>query len=587
MLELKDITYHLPNAVEASDTLLRDVSFRVPEGHFLAVVGPSGCGKTTLLKILAGILIESSGEIRWRGNNLMDETELEPTDLGYVPQFSVAYEHLTVAENINAAARLRVRSRSGFERGELLERVLAQTGLIAHRQQRVSTLSGGQRRRLGLAIELVSDPVLLLCDEVTTGLDPQAELEIVRLLHSLSRDHGRIVINVTHSLNHIGIYDSVLAMAAGRIAFHGPPNKLSHWFSAETPEDIYLNLLSSPAEQWHASWRKHHRAYYAKLGLPALDEGQQAAGDTADLTVSEQSAVGRGSARADASKLPGPASQFFTLLTRRWRLFFRDRVHLLLHLSLLIGFPFLVVIFASEGVGQMPTRLQFSQIRTSSDFLLQNRLVEEQVKTGTLISSLVLMQVVLLALMATNNAAREIAGERQIFEKEKLGGLRPGSYVMSKAAFLGVLVVVQSVWMGLFVHFFCRLPGDFLGQLALLGLVNAALTALCLGLSSIVKSPEQASLLGIYLAGFQLPLSGAVLRLPQSAEPFVRPFISAYWSWAGQLDTMKPSDFFIGIQAAIPSELVAGWSTCALVLGAHAAVGMWIAWIGSRRVGWE
>jgi ABC-type multidrug transport system ATPase subunit len=269
LLELRNISYALPGDRGPDQSLLREISFRVPAGHFMAIVGPSGCGKTTLLKVLAGILVETEGEVRWRGEDLATEGELKPSELGYVPQFGIAYDHLTVAESVESAARLRVRLPGRDDYAALCDRLLEQTGLTAQRDQRVGTLSGGQRRRLGLAIELVSDPVLLLCDEVTSGLDPQAELEVVRLLHSLSRQSGRCVINVTHSLAHIGLCDSVLALAGGRVAYHGPPNKISHWFSAETPEDIYLNLLSAPPEQWHTSWRKHHAVYYRKLGLPA------------------------------------------------------------------------------------------------------------------------------------------------------------------------------------------------------------------------------------------------------------------------------------------------------------------------------
>jgi ABC transport system ATP-binding/permease protein len=125
LLELRDITYSLPGRDERADSLLRDVSFRMPAEHFMAIVGPSGCGKTTLLRILAGILIESSGEVHWRGENLADEGELKPSELGYVPQFSIAYQDLTVEENVGTAARLRVRTRSRAERTALVQRALS------------------------------------------------------------------------------------------------------------------------------------------------------------------------------------------------------------------------------------------------------------------------------------------------------------------------------------------------------------------------------------------------------------------------------------------------------------------------------
>jgi hypothetical protein len=129
-----------------------------------------------------------------------------------------------------------------------------------------------------------------------------------------------------------------------------------------------------------------------------------------------------------------------------------------------------------------------------------------------------MFQVILLALMGSNNAAREIASERLIFEKEKFAGLRPGAYVASKGAFLGTLVLAQSLWMGLFVNTIVRFSGDLGAQLLLLVLVNAAMTATCLGLSSMMKSAEQASLVSVYLVGFQLPLSGAVPRAAGGLE---------------------------------------------------------------------
>ena len=103
----------------------------------------------------------------------------------------------------------------------------------------MKVLSGGQKRRLGLAMELVSDPKILLCDEVTSGLDPRSEREIVRLLHDLSRKDGDIVLAVTHSLAHLELYDSILVLHEGRIAYHGPPDQLTHYFSVGDTEEVY------------------------------------------------------------------------------------------------------------------------------------------------------------------------------------------------------------------------------------------------------------------------------------------------------------------------------------------------------------
>ena len=149
------------------------------------------------------------------------------------------------------------------------------------------------------------------------------------------------------------------------------------------------------------------------------------------------------------------------------------------------------------------------QLQESMSFLVQAS------KIGSLVSGIVMFQVVLLTLMGANNSGREIAAERLVFEKEKLSGLRPLSYVASKAAFLAALVVAQSLWMGLFVHYVCGFPGELGDQLLFLSLANAAMTSVCLAISSMMGSAEQASLVSIYLVGFQLPLSGAVLALPR------------------------------------------------------------------------
>ncbi len=178
-----------------------------------------------------------------------------------MPQFSIAYEPLTVDESVEAATRLRVRCRDTEELDHRIDQVLEETGLSPISDRQVKVLSGGQKRRLGLAMELVSDPKLLLCDEVTSGLDPRSEREIVRLLHDLSRKDGRIVLSVTHSLAHLELYDSILVLHEGRVAFHGPPDQLTHYFSVADTEEVYPRLATQPSERWHDSWQKHRESY--------------------------------------------------------------------------------------------------------------------------------------------------------------------------------------------------------------------------------------------------------------------------------------------------------------------------------------
>ncbi len=153
--------------------------------------------------------------------------------------------------------------------------------------------------------------------------------------------------------------------------------------------------------------------------------------------------------------------------------------------------------------------------------------------TSSLITSLIMFQVILLTLMGANNGAREIAGERLLYEKERLAGLRPGAYAASKLCFTGVLAVFQGVWMTFFVKMICVFPGPWDVQVVTLALVCAAMTWVCLAFSAWMSSAEKASTLSIYLVGFQLPLSGVVLALPVYLVWLFRPFINAYWGLGG------------------------------------------------------
>jgi len=584
MLELKAVHYTLARD-DADLHLLNDVSLNVKPGHFMAIVGPSGCGKTTLLKVIAGLQFETAGQILWRGEDVSDGGDIQPQELGYVPQFSIAYEHLTVEESVETAAKLRTRA-GGDELYDIADRVITEVGMESSRPKRVAVLSGGQKRRLGLAMELVSRPHLLLCDEVTSGLDPQSEREIVQLLHKLSLHDDRIVVNVTHSLSNLDLYDSVLVMSEGYVIYHGPPDAMPHYFSAETAEAIYPMLAKRTAADWHESWQKYRDAYYEKLDRrledrlhPATASAPPPADDGA-APLPDKTASAPGAEHEPASLL----RQFLVLTLRRWKLFFRDRTQIFLHLALLIGFPILVVIFATGGMPAMP---EINAADSLEGLKMRAENVEKQVEIGGLISGLVMFQVILLTLMGSNNSAREIAAERLTYEKERLGGLAPIAYLASKCAFLAVFVALQSVWMGIFVNHFTDLPGSLGEKIKMLLLVNGAMTAVCLAISANMKSPEQASLLSIYLVGFQLPLSGAVLALPDTLEKIVQPLIAAYWSWSGQLSTMRASDYFVAVNQAVPTEIVSNSSTSAAVLMAHILCGLVAAWIGCKRHRWD
>lgn len=632
MLELKDFCFTIEKDGEPVNLVDR-VNLQVPAGHFMAIVGPSGCGKTTLLNTIAGLNHMSEGSIHWDGRNLEEDGDLDPADLGYVPQFSIAYDELTVDESIEAVTRLRVKTRNLDDLDLRIDRVLEETGLTEIADRQVKVLSGGQKRRLGLAMELVTDPHLLLCDEVTSGLDPRSERDIVRRLHALSRRDGRVVISVTHSLAHLELYDSILVLHEGRVAYHGVPEGLTHYFSVDDTEEIYPRLAKQTSEKWRKSWLKHGPTYFDKImrerqkridaGTLTLPEEKKKLEqeDTETEEMDETAALQEDEAPKEKSKrskrrkskiaaapesdtetdlvkeapepvkTPGFFSQYATLLSRRWKIFFRDKAQVLLQLAILLCFPCLVALFGPQGNEALLTYPDTIEM-TSQDAIRKLQAIgENRAKVGGAVSGIIMFQVVLLALMGSNNAAREVASERKIFEKEKFGGVRPLAYLFSKITFLSCMILVQSIWMAIFVEQFWHYPEaagttGFFDHLSFLILVNAAMTAICLGISSLMKTSEQASLLSIYLVGFQLPLSGAVLALPELVGQITRPFISAYWAWAGSIESLD-NRYQAAVKTVTETPLESSSTICLYVLGIQIAIGLVASYIGIKRHQWE
>ena len=575
MLEARNICLEVDNDGE-SLFLLNDVNFCIPRGHFTAIVGPSGCGKTTLLKAIAGIKETTSGTFFWEGRDLAEDGDFEPHEIGYVPQFSIAYEELTVDENVESSARLRVDA-SEDELDELIDSVLEETGLSEIADRPVKLLSGGQKRRLALAMELVSRPRILLCDEVTSGLDPRSEREIVELLHQLSMKDGRIVISVTHSLAQMELYDSIIVMVRGNLAYHGQPDLMVHYFGESDFEEVYPKLALREPDAWRQSWLKHRMNYYQRLEQRHVGK----------FTAVGMQPPGSGSS-IENEEAPQPSffSQFATLLKRRFTILFRDRTQLWLQVAMIVVFPILVALFSSKGQDQLLHLTDNMGNDLAAEVQTMQAQAEVRARVGSAVSGIIMFQVILLGLMGSNNSAREIAGERLIMEKEKFAGTGTGAYLASKIAFLFILVLIQSLWMFAFVQYCWPLRGDIVNHLIFLLLANAAMTTMCLGISANCKTADQASLLSIYLVGFQLPLSGAVLALPEFVEVFTQPFISAYWAWSGSVNGGLDSEVLKAVNSIVQTSF-SPQSACLLVLLAHILVGIILTYVGVRRTRWE
>ncbi len=575
MLEARNLGLEVDGGEETL-MLLNGINFCIPRGHFMAIVGPSGCGKTTLLKAIAGIKETTEGDLFWEGRDLAEEGDFEPYEIGYVPQFSIAYEELTVDENVESAARLRVKADEDTL-NDIIDNALSETGLSEIADRPVKLLSGGQKPRRALALELGSSPRLLLCDEVTSGLDPRSEREIVELLHQLSMKDGRIVISVTHSLAQMELYDSIMVLVRGNLAYHGSPDAMVHYFGVNEFEEVYPRLALRAPQEWGQSWLKHRAAYYQYLEQEHLEKFRSRNMEPPSPSPRDEE---------EESPTPGFATQFMALLRRRFSILFRDRTQLMLQLAMIIVFPILVALFSSKGQDQLLTLSDTQGRDAVAEVQILQEQAEVRARVGSAVSGIIMFEVILLGLMGSNNASREIAGERLLMEKEKFAGASPLAYLASKAAFLSALVVVQSLWMFLFVQYFWPLRGDLMNHLSFLLLANAAMTAVCLAISANCKTAEQASLLSIYLVGFQLPLSGAVLALPTNIEMLAQPFISAYWAWSGSIEGGLQADVLKAVKSIVQTDFSAA-GLCRWVLVAHVVVGLVLTYVGVKRSRWE
>ena len=526
--------------------LLDDITFSLPAGHFAAIIGSSGCGKTTLLRTLAGIIRPSAGTITLLGHDLEQYKRRYPLALGYLPQVSQAHEDLTVTEILNFGAQLQLpESVAPQMRGKWVEYLIRLAGLENVRHQSYKTLSGGQRRRVALAEVLVSDPPLLVVDELTSGLDPQAETSMMQWLRFLAHESGKTILLVTHAVRNLDHTDSVMFMKSGRIRFHGS---------------------------------------YAEL--------HAGIGDIEELYVKPEAELPRSAPPVLAPSVPqpirtgGPPSawrQFATLVRRQWLLLSRDKVQIILHAVILFTFPALVAVFAIGGLPQvrnLSLSLGGNLLRSMQEQLLYFR---DSLSSASLVSGLIMFQVILLTLAGANNGSREIAKERPIWEKERRSGLSPVAYFFSKLQIVAVFTVLQSFWMTWFVKSICRFPGDFGTQFGVLLLTNLAMGVTCLAISAHSSSTEKASLLAIYLVGLQLPLSGAVLALPEWLVWLTRPVIAAYWGWSGYLKSLSEFSIYDVVRQTTHTWLASPGLVGAVLTGHLVLAGAATVWFLRRR----
>ncbi|MBL7498202.1 ATP-binding cassette domain-containing protein [Frankia sp. CNm7] len=504
-LDSGDVAFEVDGlSVDAGEArLLHDITFRLPGRALLAVIGPSGAGKSTLLNALTGVRPANVGAVRYAGRDLYADYDELRHRIGYVPQDDILHTSLTVRQALEYGAKLRFPAETtSQERGARVDAVLAELGLtnapadanagdgqeapagpgagpaggdLADR--RVSKLSGGQRKRTSVALELLTQPTLLYLDEPTSGLDPGLDLEVMESLRRLA-DDGRTVIVVTHSVAQLDLCDYVLVLAkGGHIAYFGPPQRA-------------LSFLGA------ATWSEAFRVLKSGEGAGELARRYRAS----DYFV-------RGSARVPSTR-PKPAalpsirqqsvlSQALTLSRRYLRVIAADPAHL----RLLIGYPFVLgliprIIDAPFGLHATPTGQPNRE------------------------ATLVLLMLILNAcLMGASAGIREIVKEREIYRRERAVGLSTVAYLASKVGVLAMITGVQGVAFTT-VATIGRGPAD--GTLSgfptlelMAAVTGVAMASAMAGLliSALVDSTDKAMPLLALLTMAQLVFSGSLVRL--------------------------------------------------------------------------
>jgi ABC-type multidrug transport system ATPase subunit len=394
-----------------SRRILDEVGFALEPASVLAVVGPSGSGKTTLLNALTGFRPADSGNVIFGGRDVYDMYDELRSRMGLVPQSDILHTQLTVRQALEYAAELRFpRDVSRSAQAARVDEVMAELNLDERADVRIDQLSGGQRKRVSVGCELLTEPRLLFLDEPTSGLDPGNEVALMTSLRDLARA-GRTVVVVTHSVQSLDLCDRLLVLApGGKLAFFGAPREALAYFEGFGAGSSYAGMFRALEEERDADWQGRFRAD------PGFERLVRAPLASADLV-----AVPR-RPNIDPPPPPTPFVHQLGVLVRRYLSVIRaDRGFAL---ALALQAPIFGLLFA----------LMFPK----------NTLVPAEALNA---SVLVWLVIVGATWLGTSNAIREIVKELPIYRRERAIGLSAGAYVMSKVIVLGAITAAQVLLM--------------------------------------------------------------------------------------------------------------------------------------------
>lgn len=240
-------------------TILDDIELKFLPGQFVGILGPSGSGKSTLLNALSGRKPFSKGEVLYDGGPLLGRPG---ETIGFVPQDDVLHTALKTQRLLVYSARLQMPDKTKQELTKMVDHILRSVGLEERKKTRVKQLSGGQRKRVSIAQELLLSPRALFLDEPTSGLDPELERSVMKLCARLAKE-GRLVVMTTHIMESVELFDRLLILVGGKTAFFGTPKEALAFFGVEEMNHIYPLLAKKEAARYPEKFRTSllHRKY--------------------------------------------------------------------------------------------------------------------------------------------------------------------------------------------------------------------------------------------------------------------------------------------------------------------------------------
>jgi ABC-type multidrug transport system ATPase subunit/pSer/pThr/pTyr-binding forkhead associated (FHA) protein len=491
--------------------LLDNVSLVVQPNEFVGLLGPSGAGKSTLMDAMNGMRPASIGSVLINNLDFYSNLDALKQSIGYVPQDDIIHRELTVYRTLFYVAKLRLSGDvSKQEINQIIDEVLDVTGLSERRNVPVGQLSGGQRKRVSIAVELITKPSVIFLDEPTSGLDPATEEKIMRLFRQIA-ESGRTVVLTTHAMENVKLFDKIVVLIGGKLAFYGTPDEALKYLNAKNFKELY-DRLEEPIEQ---KVRQSGDANRRQITEQTAEEWKQKFLKTPQYKqniyepLKQLGAIESGGAtKKNRLGVSGAIRQFLTLSRRYAEVLSKDKLNLFILFAQAPIIAFLT--FFVMGANQPRDFVYF-------------------------VLSLVAVW------FGTSVSAREIVREKPVYQRERMVNLGILPYLASKLFVLGVIVGLQCVLLFIPLKFFdligaMAMPGEWFGIPQFWTMILTAGVGIALGLlvSALVKTSEMATSLVPLILIPQILFSGLV-GVPGGISKAISLTMPAAWSF----DTMK------------------------------------------------